>query len=155
MERKCYLIEPEHKKSTYDEQTWVNTLKSGKSVSVKVGNLFRWGSFHIDLNENEKEEIMKKEIVKITDYENFELIEMWDGGCDFWVDIVDEDQFTEQEQEEINDLIYKWPKEKCPEGEDEEDECYDEEKMILNGWSEDDCEYFVNAPIKLEIVFEN
>ena len=149
-----YLIEPEHKKSTYEEQTWTNTLKNSKPVSLKVGNLYRWGSFNIDLSENEKKDIDKKETVLLNDYENFELIEMWDGGCDFWVDIVDEGSFTEEELEEINSLIYSWPVGKCPEDEDEDDDGYDEQKMEFNGWTESDCEYYVNTPVKLEVITE-
>jgi hypothetical protein len=149
-----YLIEPEYKKSTYEEQTWTNTLKNSKPVSLKVGNLYRWGSFNIELSEKEKEDIVKKETVLLNDYENFELIEMWDGGCDFWVDIVDEGSFTEEELEEINSLIYSWPVGKCPEDEDEDEDGYDEQKMEFNGWTENDCEYYVNTPIKLEVVVE-
>ena len=153
-ERKRYLIEPEHKKSACEEQIWKNTLKNDKTVNVKVGNLYRWGSFNIDLNEKEKEEINKKESVLLNDYENFELIEMWDGGCDFWVEIVDEDSFTEKELEEINGLIYSWPEGNCPEDEDEDDDGYDEQKMELNGWTEFECEYYVNPPVKLELITE-
>jgi len=105
-ERTRYLIEPEYKKSAYDEQIWNNTLKNGKPVSVKVGNLYRWGSFYIELTDIQKEDLLKKESVLLNDYEEFELIEMWDGGCDFWVDIVDEDDFTEEELKEINALLY-------------------------------------------------
>ena len=149
--RTRYLIEPELKKSVCEEQIWQNTLGNNKTVNVKVGNLYRWGSFYIDLNDKEKEELKKKENILINDYDNFELLEMWDGGCDFWVDIVDESLYTEQELEEINTLIYNWPKDNCPEGEDEDDDGYDEEKMTTNGWNEIECEYYINAPIKLEI----
>jgi hypothetical protein len=145
-----YLIEPELKKSTYEEQIWTNKLKNNKTVSVKVGNLFRWGSFYIDLDEKEKKELCKKDNILVNDYDNFELIEMWDGGCDFWVDIVDEDNYTEQEIQEINSMIYDWPNGECPDDEDEEG--YDEQKMELNGWYETDCEYYITAPFKLELV---
>jgi len=149
-----YLIEPAHKKSVYEEQIWKNILKNDKPVNVRIGNLFRWGSFNIDLSKQEKEEITRKESILINEYENFELIEMWDGGCDFWIDIVDEESFTEQEIEEINTLIYNWPKGKCPEYEDEDDDGYDEEKMVLNGWKDIECEYYINTPIKLETIQE-
>ena len=150
-ERTRYLIEPEYKKSAYDEQIWNNTLKNGKPVSVKVGNLYRWGSFYIELTDIQKEDLLKKESVLLNDYEEFELIEMWDGGCDFWVDIVDEDDFTEEELEEINALLYSTPED----DEDEDDECYDEEKMEINGWCETDCEYTLSGPYKLDKVEEN
>ena len=151
-ERTRYLIEPEYKKSACEEQIWTNTLENEKPVCVKVGNLYRWGSFYIDLNETEKTELLKKDSILLNDYEDFELIEMWDGGCDFWVCIVDEDDFTEEEQDEINSLIYKWKEPPNEEDEDEDDENYDEDKMEANGWIETDCEYTLNGPFKLEKV---
>ena len=149
-ERTRYLIEPEYKKSACEEQIWNNTLKNGKPVSVKVGNLYRWGSFYVELTEREKEELLKKDQVVLNDYEGFELIEMWDGGCDFWVNIVDEDDFTEEELEEINALLYS-----TEDDEEEHDECYDEEKMEINGWHETDCEYTLSSPYKLDKVVED
>jgi hypothetical protein len=148
--RTRYLIEPEYKKSACEEQIWNNTLKNGKPVSVKVGNVYRWGSFYIELTEREKEELLKKDQVLLNEYEDFELIEMWDGGCDFWVNIVDEDDFTEEELEEINALLYS-----TEDDADEDDECYDEEKMEINGWYETDCEYTLSSPYKLDKVVEN
>ena len=149
-ERTRYLIEPEYKKSACEEQIWNNTLKNGNPVSVKVGNVYRWGSFYIELTEREKEELLKKDEILLNEYEGFELIEMWDGGCDFWVNIVDEDDFTEEELEEINALLYS-----TEDDQDEDDECYDEEKMEINGWHETDCEYTISSPYKLDKVVEN
>ena len=152
-ERTRYLIEPEYKKSACEEQFWKNTLKNDKPVCVKVGNLYRWGSFYIDLNDAEKTELLNKDTVIVNEYENYELIEMWDGGCDFWVEIVDEDDFTEEEQDEINSLLYRWKEPPSDEEEDEDDdENYDEDKMEANGWMETDCEYTLNGPFKLEKV---
>lgn len=149
-ERTRYLIEPEYKKSACEEQIWNNTLKNGNPVSVKVGNVYRWGSFYIELTEREKEELLKKDEILLNEYEGFELIEMWDGGCDFWVNIVDEDDFTEEELEEINALLYS-----TEDDADEDDEYYDEEKMEINGWHETDCEYTISSPYKLDKVVEN
>ena len=147
-QKQQYLIETKHKKSVCEEQTWTNTLKNGKSVSVKVGNLYRWGHFHITINETEKADLLKKENVLINDYEDYELISMWDGGCDFWVDIVDEEKYSEEELDEINILLYKSNEEEN----DDDDELYDEEKMFDNGWDETECEYTLNAPIELKLV---
>ena len=147
-----YTIEPEYKKSACEEQIWSNTI-NGKTVLVKVGNLYRWGSFYISLNDSQKEDLLKKDSVVINDYEDFELIEMWDGGCDFWVDIVNEDQYSETELEEINKLIYSWPEDN--DNYEEDDESYDEEKMETNGWIETDCEYTLSSPYKLVKISEN
>lgn len=147
-QKQQYLIETKHKKSVCEEQTWTNTLKNGKSVSVKVGNVYRGGEFHITINETEKADLLKKENVLINDYEDYELISMWDGGCDFWVDIVDEEKYSEEELDEINILLYKSNEEEN----DDDDELYDEEKMFDNGWDETECEYTLNAPIELKLV---
>lgn len=152
-QKQQYLIEPKHKKSVFEEQTWTNTLKSGKSVTVKVGNLYRWGEFHITINETEKAELLKKDNVLINDYEDYELLSMWDGGCDFWVDIVDEDKYSEEELNEINILLYKSGEEENNDEELYED--YDEEIMCNNGWNETECEYTLNAPFELKLVTDN
>jgi len=93
-ERNWYLIEPEYKKSIYEEQIWENKLENGKSVEVKIGNLYRWGSFYIKINEIERQNLLKQDIVLVNECDEYELIEMTDGGCDFWVNIVDEDKYT-------------------------------------------------------------
>lgn len=150
-QKQQYLIEPKYKKSVCEEQIWTNTLKSGKKVAVKVGNVYRWGHFHITINEEEKGDILTKDIILINDYEDYELISMWDGGCDFWLDIVDEDKYSEEEINEINELLYKSAEEE-DDDDDELYEDYDEEKMCENGWDETECEYTLNAPFALSLV---
>lgn len=144
-----YLIGPKYKKSVCEEQIWKNILKSGKSVTVKVGNVYRWGEFYITINEEEKAEILKKDTVIINDYEDYEMISMWDGGCDFWLDIVDEDDYTKEELDQIKLLLYK-------SSNDDDDgelyEEYDEEKMFDNQWSEIECEYILTGPVELKLV---
>lgn len=147
-QKQKYLIEPKYKKCVYEEQIWRNTLKNGKKVAVKVGNLYRWGHFHITINEAEKADLLAKENVLINDYEDYELLSMWDGGCDFWLDIVDEDKYSEEELNEINMLLYKSGEEE----DDDDDEVYEEEKMCNNGWDEIECEYTLNAPFALSLV---
>ena len=101
---KRYVIKPAYKKSACEEQLWRNNLKSGKCI-CKVGNLYRGGSFYIDLTDEQKSYLLKEDSIVLNDYEDFELIELWDGGCDFWVNIIDEDSYSQSEQEEINDLV--------------------------------------------------
>ena len=176
VERTKYIIKPTYKKSALEEQYWVNTLANGKSVSVKVNNVYRWGEFYIDLTDEEKEAILKMEIINLSEYEH-ELIEMWDGGCDFWIDIVNEEDFSEEELEEIEGLLYEWKKDEdtktlsiIPEdgsmgeasqeeeeglGEDsQEEEGYSYEKMEHNGWCETECEYVITSSCELEKVTE-
>ena len=172
LERTKYIIKPTYKKSALEEQYWVNTLANGKSVSVKVNNVYRWGEFYIELTEEEKEAILKTELINLSEYEH-ELLEMWDGGCDFWIDIVNEEDFTEKELEEVEELLYKWKKEDRSEAvsdgspleeEDggegsplEEEEGlggFSQEKMEHNGWYETECEYVITSSCELEKVTE-
>ena len=138
--RKSYIIRPIYKKSALEKQEWVNTLSNGKSVTVLICNLYRWASFTIELTDKEKEEVLNKDEIILGDYE-FELIEMCDGGCDFYVDICGEESYSNEEKEEIDNLIYKYSGE-VPEFEDEDDS-YSEDKMEHNGWCETDCHYIL------------
>jgi hypothetical protein len=146
-----YTIKPIYKKSAMEKQDWENTLSTGKPVQVQVCNLYRWGEFSIELSGEEKEEILKKDEIELDDYDEYELIEMWDGGCDFYIDIADEENYTDEEKEEIEELLYKWQGE-VPEYEDEDDDDYSYEKMEQNGWFESDCHYVLGkcelTPIK-------
>ena len=136
-EIKKYTLQPVYKKSTCEEQDWCNTISTGETVMVKVSNVYRWGTFTIELTDKKRDELLELEEVKLDDYEH-ELIEMWDGGCDFWIDVVDRENYTKEQQEEIDSLLYGW-KGGAPEDEDEDDDGYSYEKMEHNGWHETDC----------------
>ena len=105
-ETKEYILSAVYKKSTCEEQDWCNTLKNGKGVMVKVSNVYRWGNFQIWLTDTEKEELLEMDEVRLDDYDH-ELIEMWDGGCDFWIETVGEEDYTDSEKEEIEYLLYR------------------------------------------------
>lgn len=105
------------------------------------------GNFTIELTEKQKEEILEKDYILLNDYD-YELEEMWDGGCDFWIDIENEKDYSKEELEEINQLIYHW-KGPIPEYEDEDDDGYSYEKLESNGWFEDDCEITISSKCEL------
>ena len=146
-----YIISPKYKKSALEEEFWINTLQNKKTVTVNVYNLYRGGSFYIDITNKEKDALMKKESINLTNYDH-ELIELWDGGCDFGIDIVNESDFSEDVLDEINTLLYSWPEDNVPEGEDEDDDGYSYEKMEVNGWTESECEYTLTGPYELDKV---
>jgi hypothetical protein len=151
--KQSYTIKPIYRKSAMEKQDWENTLSTGKPVQVQVCNLYRWGDFTIELSGAEKEEILKKDEVELDDYDEYELIEMWDGGCDFYIDTLNEGIYTTEEKEEIENLLYKWQGE-VPEYEDEDDEGYSYEKMEQNGWFESDCHY-VLGKCELKLIEDN
>lgn len=147
VEVKRYKISPTYKKSVCENQIWCNKINN-KTILINVYNVYRWGDFIIDLTEKQRTEILEKDHIELKDYE-YELIEMWDGGCDFGVEIEDEESYTEYELEKINNMIYEWKK-PIPEDEEEEDDGYSYEKLEHNGWIEDDCEISISCKCELE-----
>lgn len=41
-------------------EQWNNTLSNGKHVRYEITTYFRWGTFMVELNDQEKEELLKK-----------------------------------------------------------------------------------------------
>jgi hypothetical protein len=140
-ELKRYLMSPTYKKSSLEEETWCNTLSNGKSVSIVVFNVYRWSNFYVDITEEEKEELLNLDNICLNDYE-YELIDMTDGGCDFWIEIQNKTSFSDDEIEEINTLI----------DEDNEEDLFFSDRMEKNGWVEADCEYTITCKCSLELV---
>jgi hypothetical protein len=94
-----YILIPHYNKSLTEIQTWNRTLKSGKCVTLKVFNVYRCFRIEIELNDLEKIEMLKMNTILLDNY-SFTPDEM--EGCEFWSEIVDESDFTEEEKEEID-----------------------------------------------------
>ena len=123
-ESKEYKINAIYKKSSYEEENWTKTISTGKNVIVLITTFFRSGTFIIYLTDKEKEEILKKNKIILNDY-NASLEDLFDG-CDRYVEIENQDQYTEDEIEEINDEV---------------DDEVDDEDLENNGWFLDDTIY--------------
>ena len=101
---KQYIVEPDYKKSVYEKEEWCYKLENGKIVTIFITTFYRWGSFSINLTEDQKFEITSKDEICFDDYEA-EMIEMWDG-CDMYVEIDKEHTYTTDEIKHIKCLIY-------------------------------------------------
>jgi hypothetical protein len=75
-------------------------LKTGKSVTLKVSNTYRCFRIEIELDDAEKAEILKMNTILLDKY-SFIPDEM--EGCDCWHEIIDMEDFTEEEREEIDE----------------------------------------------------
>ena len=53
-------------------------------------------------------------------------------GCDFWIETVGEEDYTDAEKEEIESLLYRW-KDGAPDDEDSDDDGYSYEKWNIMG----------------------
>lgn len=136
MER-TYLIEAEYKKSTFSHEYWTNCI-NGKSVTIKVSIMWRWGEFTITLTDEQKKEIEKKDCVNISDY-NYDFIST-DDGCERFIEIQDEESYSKDDLKNIYESLY----------EDIDEEIFDELFMEENGWDLEDTTYEISGGVKLK-----
>ena len=144
---KLYIISAEYKKSTYQCEQWNNSLKNGKNVRFEVTNYFYWGTFEVELNDKEKEELLKKDTIIINDIPGASCISL-DSGCDYNHEICNKDKYNEEELKEIYALLY------CDKEDDEynseEEYCLDTDLLEKNGWTMDDTIYGFDTGCVLE-----
>ena len=97
-----YLLEPELTKSSYEEETYSKTINN-KEVEIIVVSFYRWSEFEIELTDSEKEEILKKEEVNLSNYS----IEFISSNDCFKIDyeIKNENSYTEEEIDNITTHI--------------------------------------------------
>jgi hypothetical protein len=95
-----YSLIPHYNKSLTETQTWKRTLKNGKLVTLKVFNTYRCFNIEIELDDEEKAEILNLDTILLDKY-SFTPDEM--EGCDCWSEIINEKDFTEEEREEIDE----------------------------------------------------
>lgn len=137
-----YLIEAESKKSTFSNEYWTNEIE-GKTVTLKVTVMWRWGEFSITITEDQKNKIKNSDTVLISDYD-YEFISTEDG-CERFVEIQDEENYSENELTKIYSSMYG-------DVDDEEYEVYDENIMEENGWSLLDTTYEICGGVNFKKV---
>lgn len=147
--RKIYHLTADYKKSTYQTEQWNNVLSNGKHVRFEVTNYFYWGTFEIELSDNEKEEILKKTSIILNNHSGVS-VESLDSGCDYSAEICNIANFTPGELKEIHRLLYLDP-------DDEESytsDCDDVNEDVLeqNGWSMDETIYGMDTGCELECI---
>ena len=147
-----YKITPTYKKCVYQTEHWVVQLSSKKTVKLLYTLYFRGGEFEIELNEKEKEEILKKEEIILNDY-CVSPNEIWDS-CDVFHEIKNRDKYTESELEEIHNLMYYFKDENGTFDEDDEYTYIDASRLEDNGWDLDDTIYGFDCGCELEKICE-
>lgn len=145
-----YNITANYKKSTYQIEHWTNVLSNGKRVTLLVYTYFYWGTFEIELTDKQKEEILKKEDIVLNDY-SVSCVEL-DSECDCYEEIKNEENYTKEELDELNKLIY-WHKDYYDEEYNADIE-YDFQQDILelNDWDMDDTIYGFDTGCELELI---
>ena len=134
---KDYIVKPKYKKSSTSNEYWTNIIND-KQVTLIVSVQWRWSSFSINLNDEEKKEVEESEHLLLSDYD-YEFIET-DDGCDRFIEIQNENEYTERELNLIYNSIY----------EDIDEEYFDETYMEENGWDLSDTTYEISGGVELE-----
>ncbi len=139
-ESKKYILEPLLTKSSYDEEIYSKDF-FGKNVDIVVISFNRWSEFEITLNNEEKEKILKKDEIDLTNYE-IEFISSDDCYKKDY-EIVNHEKYNDDEQAMIN-LMINGP----------EDEPYDEplNELDEHGWIPGDVKYVITCGCQLKEV---
>ena len=133
---KTYIVKPKYKKSSLSNEYWTNTINN-KSVTVVVTVLWRWSEFSINLNDEDKVPVEESEHLLLSDYD-YDFIET-DDGCDRFIEIQDENDYSEEEIKMIYESMY----------EDIDEEYFDETYMEENGWDLSDTTYEITGGVEL------
>ena len=133
---KAYIVKPKYKKSSFSNEYWTNIINN-KSVTLKVTVQWRWSSFSINLNEEEKKVVEESEDLLLSDYD-YDFIET-DDGCDRIIDIQNEMNYTANELRMIYESMY----------EDIDELIFDETYMEENGWDLSDTTYEISGGVEL------
>ena len=133
---KTYILKPKYKKSTSSNEYWTNVINN-KSVTVIVTVLWRWSEFSINLTDEDKKKVEESEHLLLSDYD-YDFIET-DDGCDRYIDIQNEKDFTARDLKMIYESMY----------EDIDEEYFDETYMEENGWDLSDTTYEITGGVEL------
>ena len=134
---KTYIVKPKYKKSSLSNEYWTNIIND-KVVTLIVSVQWRWSSFSINLNDEEKKQVEESEHLLLSDY-NYDFIET-DDGCERFIEILNENEYTQGELNLIYNSMY----------EDIDEEYFDETYMEENGWDLSDTTYEISGGVELE-----
>ena len=134
---KTYIVKPKYKKSSISNEYWTNIINN-KSVTIIISVQWRWSSFNINLNDDDKKKVENSEHLLLSDYD-YDFIET-DDGCERFIKIKDENNYTAIELKMIYESMY----------EDIEEEIFDETFMEGNGWNLSDTTYEISGGVELE-----
>ena len=135
---KTYTVKPKYKKSSLSNEYWTNIINDKLVVTLIVSVQWRWSTFNIFLNDEEKKKVEESDHLLLSDYD-YEFIET-DDGCERFIEIKDEDDYSEGDLKLIYESMY----------EDIEEEYFDETYMEENGWDLSGTEYEISGGVDLE-----
>jgi len=133
---KTYIVKPKYKKSSISNEYWTNFINN-KPVTVVITIQWRWSSFSINLTDEQKKQVEESEHLLLSDYD-YDFIET-DDGCDRFIDIQNEMNYTANELRMIYQSMY----------EDIDELIFDETYMEENRWDISDTTYEIFGGVEL------
>lgn len=139
---KPYKIYAQHNESIYELESWVYTIANGKKITVHITRVYLGGVFLMELTLNDCNFLVNTnaEII-VNDYGCF-YVDKLDDECDRYVNILNMDQYTECEINEIIQSSYE-PDSDDSDDSDDETTTFDIEVMEENGWILEDTIYSI------------
>ena len=101
---KTYIVKPKYKKSSLSNEYWTNIINN-KPVTIIISVQWRWSSFNINLNDDDKKKVENSEHLLLSDYD-YDFIET-DDGCERFIEIKDENDYTARELKMIYESMYE------------------------------------------------
>ena len=158
--KQFFKIKPTKEKQVICKELWENVLKNKKKVIFSLETVYNTAEFKLHINKSEYEKIKNSNYITINDY-TFQLIHLSINN-DMYLDIENKNNYSKEELNEIDSLIYGCDKSKenllKQDGiidEDIEDmlddTIFSEKKIILNNWKLKDTIYKIESPVSLHI----
>lgn len=145
--RREYKIYPKYKNSFTEIAHYSKELSTNKTATVLYTTVWRNGHAKILLNDDEKDEIMQKQHICITEYAG-EFCDANDG-CDTYAELKDADTFTTDEMNEIMCSV-------CEHVDNDEvcgdiNDCNPEFMENDGGWMLDETHYYIDGGCVLKL----
>ena len=154
---KHYMVTPEEKNCTYQIECWTNTLTNGKNVILHVTTIFYDGEFSMELTEQEKNDILEKDIINFDEYSGVSCDNLT-SSSDLYTEIKNNEQYNNEETREINRLLF------CSQDNSDDynsddcdfDDCeFDEDILQENDWIMRDTSYSFQCSCEVEPLGED
>ena len=148
-EMEAYNVYPRDKDCIYTTEHWSNSLSNGKVVKVLHVQQWRSGTFTIEADETEKEQLLKQENIVLNECGASveELSEGWYYECK----IDKEDSYDANELKEIHKMAF-YDEDNADEYDSEEEYDFDQDIMEANDWSMNDTIYEIVGGCDMELV---
>jgi hypothetical protein len=159
-EKQFFNIKPTKENKVANKESWENVLKNNKKVIFSLETVYNTAEFKLHINKSEYEKIKNSNYIVVNEY-TFELIHLSISN-DMYLDIENKNNYSKEELDEIETLIYGCNKSKeellKQDGIIEEDiedmlddTIFSEKKIILNNWKLKDTIYKIETHVSLHI----